>query len=112
MAEQVGFPHHFAPFSSEKRSGSGDSTPTLVESESVLGVPHPASLVHHLEAAQIRKLHHILTKARVKPGDRVLEFGTGWGGCAIEVRPAFFLWPLFSSIAPYVLPSEARAAFL
>lgn len=39
----------------------------------------------HLEAAQLRKLHHVLTKARVKPGDRLLEFGTGWGGCAIEV---------------------------
>lgn len=39
-----------------------------------------------LEAAQLRKLHHVLTKARVKPGDRLLEFGTGWGGCAIEVR--------------------------
>lgn len=55
-----------------------------------------------LEAAQLRKLHHVLTKARVKPGDRVLEFGTGWGGCAIEVcqlhrvsnRPSYpFNWP-------------------
>ena len=38
-----------------------------------------------LEAAQRRKLHHVLTKARVKPGHRVLEFGSGWGGLAIEV---------------------------
>jgi len=43
-------------------------------------------IMGQLEAAQLRKLHHVLTKARVKPGDRVLEFGTGWGGCAIEVR--------------------------
>lgn len=39
-----------------------------------------------LEAAQKRKLHHVLRKARVKPGDRLLEFGSGWGGLAIEVR--------------------------
>lgn len=41
--------------------------------------------VGQLENAQVRKLHHVLTKARVKPGDRVLEFGTGWGGMAVEV---------------------------
>ena len=38
-----------------------------------------------LEAAQLRKIHHVLKTARVKPGDRLLEFGTGWGGLAIEV---------------------------
>jgi cyclopropane-fatty-acyl-phospholipid synthase len=38
-----------------------------------------------LEAAQLRKIHHILRKARVKSGHRILEFGSGWGGLAIEV---------------------------
>lgn len=38
-----------------------------------------------LEAAQLRKIHHVLQKARVKSGDRILEFGSGWGGLAIEV---------------------------
>jgi cyclopropane-fatty-acyl-phospholipid synthase len=38
-----------------------------------------------LEAAQRRKIHHVLRKARVRPGDRLLEFGSGWGGMAIEV---------------------------
>jgi cyclopropane-fatty-acyl-phospholipid synthase len=38
-----------------------------------------------LEAAQRRKIHHVLDAARVKPGDRILEFGSGWGGLAIEV---------------------------
>lgn len=42
-----------------------------------------------LEAAQRRKLHHVLRAARVKPGDRILEFGSGWGGLAIEVRTPF-----------------------
>lgn len=37
-----------------------------------------------LEAAQLRKIHHVLQKARVKSGDRILEFGSGWGGLAIE----------------------------
>lgn len=41
--------------------------------------------VGDLEAAQRRKLHHVLRKARVKPGHRILEFGSGWGGMAIEV---------------------------
>ncbi|KAK7005840.1 S-adenosyl-L-methionine-dependent methyltransferase [Favolaschia claudopus] len=36
-----------------------------------------------LEAAQARKIEHILTKARLKPGDRLLEIGTGWGALAI-----------------------------
>lgn len=38
-----------------------------------------------LDAAQLNKLHSVLKKARVRPGDRVLEFGTGWGSLAIEV---------------------------
>ena len=38
-----------------------------------------------LESAQLRKIHHVLMKARVRPGDRILEFGTGWGALAIEV---------------------------
>ena len=38
-----------------------------------------------LENAQLRKLHHVLDKARVRRGDRILEFGSGWGGLAIEV---------------------------
>lgn len=38
-----------------------------------------------LEAAQLRKIRHVLNKARVKPGHRILEFGSGWGGLAIEV---------------------------
>lgn len=37
-----------------------------------------------LEAAQLYKIHHVLKKARLRPGDRLLEFGTGWGALAIE----------------------------
>jgi cyclopropane-fatty-acyl-phospholipid synthase len=37
-----------------------------------------------LESAQLRKLHHIISLARLKPTDHVLEIGTGWGSFAIE----------------------------
>ncbi|KAI1789906.1 cyclopropane-fatty-acyl-phospholipid synthase [Ganoderma leucocontextum] len=42
-----------------------------------------------LESAQQRKIHHVLKTARVKPGDRLLEFGTGWGGLAIEAAASY-----------------------
>jgi cyclopropane-fatty-acyl-phospholipid synthase len=38
-----------------------------------------------LHTAQINKIHLLLEKARLRPGDRLLEFGTGWGQLAIEV---------------------------
>lgn len=37
-----------------------------------------------LELAQRRKVAAILDKARIEPGDHVLEIGSGWGTCAIE----------------------------
>ncbi|KIJ10319.1 hypothetical protein PAXINDRAFT_102043 [Paxillus involutus ATCC 200175] len=37
-----------------------------------------------LHTAQINKIHLLLEKARLRPGDRLLEFGTGWGQLAIE----------------------------
>ncbi|KDQ65099.1 hypothetical protein JAAARDRAFT_202329 [Jaapia argillacea MUCL 33604] len=36
-----------------------------------------------LEAAQIRKIHYVLKRARARPGCRLLEFGSGWGGLSI-----------------------------
>jgi cyclopropane-fatty-acyl-phospholipid synthase len=36
-----------------------------------------------LEQAQIAKLHHICHKLELKPGDRVVEAGCGWGGLAL-----------------------------
>ena len=44
----------------------------------------PASSTDTLEAAQLRKLHHTITAARIKASDHVLEIGTGWGSFAIE----------------------------
>ncbi|EJF60808.1 cyclopropane-fatty-acyl-phospholipid synthase [Dichomitus squalens LYAD-421 SS1] len=42
-----------------------------------------------LETAQRRKIHHVLKTVRVKPGDRLLEFGTGWGALAIEAAASY-----------------------
>ncbi|KAI0299755.1 Mycolic acid cyclopropane synthetase-domain-containing protein [Multifurca ochricompacta] len=42
-----------------------------------------------LEKAQLRKIHHILRKARVKPGQRILEIGSGWGALAIEAARTY-----------------------
>ncbi|KAF8895131.1 S-adenosyl-L-methionine-dependent methyltransferase [Infundibulicybe gibba] len=38
-----------------------------------------------LHEAQLRKLHHIIRKAQIQPGNRVLEIGSGWGSLAILV---------------------------
>ena len=35
-----------------------------------------------LEQAQEAKLHHVCRKLQLKPGDRVIEAGCGWGGLA------------------------------
>ena len=37
-----------------------------------------------LEAAQMRKLHHVIRLADIQSTDHVLEIGTGWGSFAIE----------------------------
>ncbi|KIY45166.1 putative cyclopropane fatty acid synthase [Fistulina hepatica ATCC 64428] len=42
-----------------------------------------------LESAQRRKIFHVLRKAKVQPGHRLLEFGSGWGGLAIEAARSF-----------------------
>lgn len=38
-----------------------------------------------LHEAQMRKISHIIKKARIQAGHRVLEIGSGWGSVAIEI---------------------------
>lgn len=37
-----------------------------------------------LDAAQVRKLDYICRKLRLKPGDRLLDVGCGWGGLVVH----------------------------
>ena len=50
-------------------------------SPSTLPQPSHDDTLHH---AQLRKLRHIISKADIRPGHRVLEVGSGWGSLAIE----------------------------
>ncbi|KAH8113549.1 cyclopropane-fatty-acyl-phospholipid synthase [Phellopilus nigrolimitatus] len=38
-----------------------------------------------LHEAQLRKLDHIMRRARLAPGQRVLEIGSGWGALAVRI---------------------------
>ncbi len=44
--------------------------------------PHPAAT---LEQAQVAKMDHVCRKLRLKPGERVIEAGCGWGALAIHM---------------------------
>jgi len=43
-----------------------------------------ASAADSLEEAQLRKVHTLLDRLELKPGQRVLDIGCGWGTLAIE----------------------------
>lgn len=49
------------------------------------GDEHAEPIEDELEAAQIAKLRHIIKKADIRQGHRVLEIGSGWGSMAMEV---------------------------
>ncbi|KAJ7598476.1 S-adenosyl-L-methionine-dependent methyltransferase [Mycena floridula] len=46
-------------------------------------------ILEDLGSARLCKIYHVLKKARVQPGHRILEFGSGWGGLAIEAARTF-----------------------
>ncbi len=42
-----------------------------------------------LDAAQVQKIDHVLRKLRVRPGDRLLDVGCGWGALVIRATERF-----------------------
>ena len=42
-----------------------------------------------LDAAQMQKIDHILTKLRIQPGDRLLDIGCGWGALIMRAAGKF-----------------------
>lgn len=65
-----------------------------------------------LETAQLAKLHAIIDRAQLSPGDRVLEIGSGWGSLAIEAvnRSGCVVDTLTLSVEQKVLAEERIAA--
>ena len=58
--------------------------PTMMYSSAVF-----ADETETLEQAQFRKLERICRKLDLKPGDHLVEIGTGWGGLAIHAASRF-----------------------
>jgi cyclopropane-fatty-acyl-phospholipid synthase len=56
-----------------------------------------------LEQAQFRKVHTLLDRLELKPGDRLLEIGCGWGTLAIEAARRG------ASVVGLTLSSEQKA---
>lgn len=54
--------------------------PTMTYSSAIFA--EPISAAEPLEAAQRRKLRTLLSRLALKPGERLLEIGCGWGGLA------------------------------
>lgn len=77
-------------------------------SESSISSQHNAT-TDELYEAQMRKLHHIIRKARIQPGNRVLEIGSGWGSLSILIAqtvPNTTIDTLTLSVQQQVLAQE------
>ena len=70
--------------SSESEFGPTASSTPSSSSHTPSTLPTPL-LQDTLAAAQQRKLAHIVARARILPGHRVLEIGSGWGSMALYI---------------------------
>jgi cyclopropane-fatty-acyl-phospholipid synthase len=68
-------------------STSSQDFPTLSNATTgtKLSLAPPSAAKDELHAAQLRKLRHIIQKARIFPRQRILEIGSGWGALAILI---------------------------
>ncbi len=53
-----------------------------------------------LETAQVQKLDHVCRKLRLRPGQRFLDFGCGWGGLVIHAARYYGVEALGVTITP------------
>lgn len=81
----------------EERLGRGDDTPAEVPDDLcdlLLGWDRQTSSAYFedprmtLDEAQQAKKHHLASKLLLRPGQRVLEIGSGWGGLALHLADA------------------------
>ncbi|KIJ10310.1 hypothetical protein PAXINDRAFT_16656 [Paxillus involutus ATCC 200175] len=63
-----------------------------------------------LYTAQINKIHLLLEKARLLPGDHFLEFETGWGQLAIEAAKMGCIVDTFTLSVQQKILTEQRIA--
>ncbi|KAI0044178.1 hypothetical protein FA95DRAFT_1608793 [Auriscalpium vulgare] len=68
-------------------SSSSLSSGSTSASGSVTTLPTPVTPLEPdtLHAAQLRKIAHIVKKARILPGHRVLDLGCGWGAVTLHI---------------------------
>jgi cyclopropane-fatty-acyl-phospholipid synthase len=65
------------------------STSTSPASSTGTLVCEPTWQANALESAQARKIDHVLAALRLRPGMRLLEFGSGWGALAIRAAQKY-----------------------
>jgi cyclopropane-fatty-acyl-phospholipid synthase len=63
-----------------------------------------------LEQAQQNKMRHVAAKMGLKPGMRVLEIGSGWGGLAIYLAQNFDVQVTAANVATQQLSTSRRRA--
>ena len=70
---------------SEPELTTGASTPTIVSTDDEHDDNEDKTRRDELYSAQMRKLRHIIRKADIKPGHRILEIGSGWGSLSLII---------------------------
>lgn len=68
---------------------SNDFYHEWLDEEMVYSCAYFRTAADTLEQAQIAKLDHILAKLRVRPGDRLLDVGCGWGALIMRAARQF-----------------------
>lgn len=68
---------------------SNDFFRCFLDSRMVYSCAYFRNLQDTLDAAQERKLDHICRKLRLKPGDRLLDIGCGWGGLVMHAAARY-----------------------